>query len=183
MSHQHEWEPQEGIERAAYTLAADVLIGVGYAFLLVGAISTSGRSVTTGSGMAWGAAGFAVFVAAPSLGLPPEPPGGHAAELLSRQIWWLGTACATAAGLWLLLMQRKGLLRVAGVALLAVPHVIGAPRLTDAGVETHGELTRQFIWASLAANAALWAALGLAVGRLYPWSNRVAARSSLGARA
>ena len=183
MSPQHEWKPQDGIERAAYTLAADVLIGVGYAFLLVGAVSTSGRTLTTGSGMAWGAVGFVVFVAAPSLGLPPQPPGGHAAELLSRQVWWLGTACATAAGLWLLLMQRKGLLRVAGVALLAVPHVIGAPGLTDAGVETHGELTRQFIWASLAANAALWAALGLAVGRLYPRSNRVAARSSLGARA
>jgi len=95
VSHQHEWEPQEGIERAAYTLAADVLIGVGYAFLLVGAVSTSGRAITTGSGMAWGAAGFVVFVVAPSLGLPPEPPGGHAAELLSRQIWWLGAACAT----------------------------------------------------------------------------------------
>ena len=183
VSHQHEWEPREGIERAAYTLAADVLIGVGYAFLLVGAVGTSGRTITPLSGMAWGAAGFVVFVAAPSLGLPPEPPGGHAAELFSRQIWWLGTACATAAGLWLLLMQRSGWLRVAGVALLVVPHLIGAPRLTDASVETHGELTRQFIWASLTANAVLWAALGLAVGRLYPWSNRVAARSSFGARA
>jgi cobalt transporter subunit CbtA len=182
VSHQHEWEPRDGIERAAYTLAADVLIGVGYAFLLVGAVSTSGRAITTGSGMAWGAAGFVVFVVAPSLGLPPEPPGGHAAELLSRQIWWLGAACATAAGLWLLLMQRRGWLRVAGVALLVVPHVIGAPRLTDAGVETHGELIRQFMWASFAANAALWAALGLAVGQLYPWSTRVAARS-FGARA
>ena len=79
-------------------------------------------------------------------------------------------------------MQRRGWLRFAGVALLVVPHVIGAPRLTDAGVETHGELIRQFMWASFAANAALWAALGLAVGQLYPWSTRVAARS-FGARA
>jgi cobalt transporter subunit CbtA len=181
-SHQHAWEPEEGIERAAYTLAADVMIGVGYAFLLVGVVSVSGRNITTASGLAWGAAGFLVFVAAPSLGLPPEPPGGHSAELLLRQVWWLGTASATAAGLWLLFMQRNGWLRFAGVALLVVPHVIGAPRLTDAGVEVHGELTRQFIWASLTANAALWATLGLAVGRLYSWSNRLLAGSSLSAR-
>ena len=180
---EHEWEPGEGAERAAYTVAADVLIGVGYAFLLVGAISLSGRTVTPASGLAWGAAGFLVFVAAPSLGLPPEPPGGHAADLLSRQAWWLGTACATAAGLWLLLMQRRPWLRVVGAVLLAAPHVIGAPRLADAGIEDHAELARRFVWASLAANAALWATLGLAAGRFYPGLNRIPAGASLSARA
>lgn len=170
---EHAWEPAEGVERAAYTLAADVLIGVGYAFLLVGAIGVSGRAVTLRSGLAWGAAGFLVFVAAPSLGLPPEPPGGHPADLLARQVWWLGTACATAAGLWLAARRGQPWLRGTGVMLLAVPHLIGAPQPVAVSAGAHAALAVQFVWASLAANAALWATLGLAVGWLLPRLGRV----------
>ena len=179
--HEHEWEPEAGIERTAYTMTADVLIGVGYAFLLLGAVSLSGRTLNPLTGLAWGAAGFVVFVAAPALGLPPEPPGGHAADLLARQAWWLGTAAATAAGLWLLLMQDRRWLWLAGAMLLVLPHGIGAPQLAEA--EAPGELAAPFLWASLAANAALWAALGLAAGRLYPVFNRPSIGSAFGARA
>lgn len=178
----HGWEPEGGSKRTAYTLAADVLIGIGYALLLVGAISVSGRTVALASGLAWGAASFLVFAGAPSLGLPPELPGGHPADLLLRQAWWLGTAGATAVGLWLLVMQDRRWLRAAGVALLIVPHLIGAPQATGADTEAHAALSIRFVWASLTANAALWATLGLAVGWLFPWFNRIPLAPSLRAR-
>ena len=167
--HVHAWEPADGAERTAYTLAADELIGIGYAFLLVGAIGFSGRAVTPASGLAWGAAGFLVFAAAPALGLPPEPPGAVAAGLLARQAWWIGTAAATACGLWALALGRFPYRKLLGVALLALPHLIGAPKAVP-GPEApeQAALAIRFAWASLACNALLWAALGLAVGWLLP---------------
>ncbi len=161
-----EWEPAEGLERTAYTLGADLLLGIGFAFLLVGAISLSGRAVTPLAGLAWGAAGFLAFAAAPALGLPPEPPGMEAADLLLRQAWWLGAACATASGLWLMVMARPPWLRLAGAALLLAPHLIGAPQAPFGHAGEGAALARSFMWASLAATAALWAALGLAAGWL-----------------
>ena len=59
-------------------------------------------------------AGFAVFMLAPSLGLPPELPGMPAAELGPRQVWWLLTAAATAAGLALLAFRRTPVWAVGG---------------------------------------------------------------------
>jgi cobalt transporter subunit CbtA len=161
------WEPADGIERTAYTLAATVLIGIGYAFLLVGAIGLSGRAVTIRSGLAWGAAGFLAFFAAPSLGLPPEPPGAHAADLLLRQEWWLGTVAATCAGLWLLAFQNRVRARLVGLILLVIPHLVGAPHVAGS-IDEHPELSANFVWAALAANAALWLTLGLAVGTVLP---------------
>jgi len=161
-----DWEPAEGLERTAYTLCADILLGAGFAFLLVGAISLSGRAVTPLVGLTWGGAGFLAFAVAPALGLPPEPPGVEAADLLLRQGWWLGTACATAAGLWLLVTARQPWLRLAGVALLLAPHLIGVPQPPSAPDGEVAALARSFVWASLAATAALWATLGLAAGWL-----------------
>lgn len=162
----HEWEPAEGLERTAYTLGADLLLGVGFAFLLVGAISLSGRTVTPWAGLAWGGAGFLAFAVAPSLGLPPEPPGMEAAALLLRQAWWLGTACATAAGLWLLVMCRQPWHHLVGALALVAPHLIGAPQPPFVHVADAAGLARSFVWASLAATAALWGTLGLAAGWL-----------------
>lgn len=162
----HDWEPAEGLERTTYTLGADILLGVGFAFLLVGAICLSGRAVTLLAGLAWGAAGFLAFAAAPALGLPPEPPGMETADLLLRQGWWLGTALATAAGLWMLVLPRQPWLRLAGVALLLAPHLAGAPQPPFAPDGEAAVLARSFVWASLAATAALWATLGLAAGWL-----------------
>ena len=58
---QEEWEPGEGFERALYTLLADVLTGVGFAFLLVGAIHLHGRAIDWRQGVLWGLGGFAAF--------------------------------------------------------------------------------------------------------------------------
>lgn len=45
--------------------------------------------------------GFAAFALSPSLGLPPELPGMLAADLSDRQMWWVMSAAATVAGLFL----------------------------------------------------------------------------------
>ena len=119
-----------GIERAGYTLIADLLAGIGFALLLAGAVALArlrGYAIDARSGLLWGAAGFAVFALAPAIGLPPELPGMSAAELAARQQWWLLTAAATAAGLGLVIFARPAPLRVLGAVLLVLPHLIGAP--------------------------------------------------------
>ena len=54
VSESEEWAPADGIERGAYTLLADLLTSIGFAFVLVGAIALSGRDVDWRSGMVWG---------------------------------------------------------------------------------------------------------------------------------
>src|ERR1043166_10006915 len=89
-----EWEPAPGIERAFYTLMADLLAGIGFALLLAGAAALArsrGDAINARSGLLWGAAGFAVLALAPAIGLPPELPGMSAAGLAARQQWGLLT--------------------------------------------------------------------------------------------
>src|SRR3981189_105932 len=124
-----EWEPAPGIERVGYTVVADVLAGIGFALVLIGAVAIArlgGYAIDARRGLIWGAAGFVVFALAPAIGLPPELPGmagGGAAGLAARQQWWLLTAAATAGGLGLIIFARPAALRVAGVALIVVPHL------------------------------------------------------------
>jgi len=64
------WQPEAGFERAAYTVLADLVTGIGFALLLTGAIALAGlrgHGVDAGRGLLWGAAGFAVFTLAPAL--------------------------------------------------------------------------------------------------------------------
>ena len=173
---ENEWEPADGAERTLFTLGADVLVGIGYAFLLTGAIALRGRPISPASGLMWGLAGFAVFVAAPSIGLSPEPPGGHPGDLLARQIWWIGAAAATAAGLWLWTLRRPWLAALAALLMLA-PHLIGAPK--PLAPYEYEEVAYSFVLAVFASNAVLWVALGLVVGVALPF---LAERDGLGLR-
>jgi len=165
-----EWEPAPGIERAGYTVLADVLAGIGFALVLIGAVALArlgGYAIDARRGLAWGAAGFVVFALAPAIGLPPELPGMAAAGLAARQQWWLLTAAATAGGLGLLIFARPVALRVAGAALIALPHLIGAPAAPHASTGVPAELTAEFATASLAVAAAFWLLLGSVSGWLY----------------
>jgi cobalt transporter subunit CbtA len=166
-----EWEPQEGLGRLAYTLLANILVGVAYGlFLSVGIALRDAYSGTPSSamtGLAWGIAGFAVFQLAPSFGLPPELPGSSAAALLARQSWWLGTALATAAGLALIVFPRNGAWRLLGIVAIAAPHLIGAPQALPGGGPLPAELAAEFVAASLGTAALFWLVLGSGVGWLY----------------
>jgi cobalt transporter subunit CbtA len=161
------WEPSSGLERTAYTALADIVVGVGYALLLVGAFVLRGAPVDVSRGMAWGAAGYAVFSLAPALGLPPELPGSHAADLFARQEWWLGTVAATACGSALLAFSRSVLPKGAGALVLALPHLIGAPHPHEIGGPVPPELAAEFTAASLATSALFWLVLGALCGGIY----------------
>lgn len=169
------WAPAEGGERIGFTVLANVLTGVGFALLLSAAFALSGRAVDWRRGLLWGLAGFAVFALAPALGLPPDPPGVDAGPVLPRQLWWVGTAAATALGLGLLVFARPGVLKAAGVAALALPHAIGAPHVDVSGGATPEAVIDQFILASLATSGLFWLVLGGSAGWLYHRLGRAAA--------
>ncbi|MDT3236546.1 CbtA family protein [Pseudomonas syringae group genomosp. 3] len=145
-SHAHDeaaWEPEDGWQRVLSTTGGNLVVAVG----------------------------FAVFVLAPTLGLPPELPGTAAAELSQRQLWWIGTAASTAAGLALLVFGQNWRLKVLGAAILVVPHVIGAPQPLIHESLAPEALESQFRVASLLTNALFWVALGLISAWLFRRSN------------
>ena len=168
--HQHAaaagWEPQDGIERTAYTVLANVTTAIAFSLLLVAAFELRGGDVTWRTGLLWGLAGFVVFTLAPGLGLPPELPGTAAAPVAARKLWWLltATATATATGLGLLLLQRRPALILAGVVLLAAPHVYGAPQPSKYGSTAPEELAYQFRVVAMVTSFVFWTLLGAAAG-------------------
>ena len=167
--HEHgdEWEPANGFERTAYTVLANVSMAIGFGLFLAAAIVVSGRKVTWRSGLLWGVAGYLVFFVAPSLGLPPEVPGTVAAPLHARQLWWIMTAGLTAAGLGLGVYARHWTLKLLGLVLLVVPHLVGAPHPAAPGGAAPEELAQAFIHATALANGVFWLALGGLTGYFY----------------
>lgn len=175
LSHEHDargWAPADGIERTAYTALANVLTAVGFG-LLLGAAFALREPVDALRGLLWGAAGYAVFFLAPSLGLPPEIPGAAAAALEARQFWWLLTVGCTAAGLALIALQPRWPLKILGAAVLVLPHVGGAPQPGSHGGVAPQELAQSFVLATAIANAAFWLLLGALNGFFFRRFRRV----------
>jgi cobalt transporter subunit CbtA len=153
-----EWMPAFAASRTLYTVLANVLAATGFALLLASCYALTG-DVDVKRGVIWGLAGFAVFHLAPAFGLPPEPPGAASAPLFDRQMWWLLTAAGTAGGLALVVFARGYVAKLAGVALIALPHVVGAPApLGPPAVPA--ELAVSFAVGSLVTAALFWAVLG-----------------------
>jgi cobalt transporter subunit CbtA len=161
-SHDSEaWGPEDGWQRTLATGLSNLVVAIGFALMLAGLFTLRAPNKTW-QGLLWGFAGFATFCLAPAVGLPPEVPGTAAADLAQRQSWWIGTTLATATGLSLLAFAKHWPLRVAGLLLLALPHLIGAPQPEMHSSLAPEALGQQFILASLVTNALFWAALGLA---------------------
>jgi cobalt transporter subunit CbtA len=155
-------------KRFALTVFFTIGLAVGYGLLLTGAVAVSGRMISGPIGLLWGIGGFATFALAPSLGLAPELPGAAAADLLARQAWWIGCAVATASGLALLVFGSRGWAVTVGVALLAAPHLIGAPYPGGHAVgSAPPELAAEFAASSLVIAAVFWSLLGWTAGTLY----------------
>jgi len=161
------WEPADGLERTLYTAGGNILNATGFALLLAGAFSLRRTGVTWREGLLWGLAGFAAFTVAPGLGLPPNLPGMPAADLNDRQIWWVGTAAATLLGLGLIALVRAPLAVVAGIGVLLLPHVIGAPQIVDASTTMPEALSRQFVVAVTVTSFISWVLLGSLTGVFY----------------
>jgi len=165
------WEPRDGLERNAYTTAANVLTAIGFALVLAALLAirngTSRDNASWYEGLMWGLAGFAVFTIAPGLGLPPELPGEPAAPLLSRQIWWCLAALATAGGLGLIVFRRSLPASIAGLILILLPHLIGAPELEHVETNVPSSLSHQFVVAVTLTSLVFWSLLGGLTGVVF----------------
>jgi cobalt transporter subunit CbtA len=145
----------------------NILNGVGFGLLLASSLALRGKPAGISHGILWGIAGFAAFVLAPAAGLPPELPGAMKAPLEDRQIWWLFTAAATAAGIALLAFQVRPAWKGAGILLILLPHVVGAPRTTVYGGTVPAELAAGYVGVSIGAMAVFWVVLGGVAGWSY----------------
>ncbi|MEO5862417.1 MAG: CbtA family protein [Burkholderiales bacterium] len=164
------WKPKNSFERTFYTGVTTVLVAIGYA-LLLGACLSQMRTASWRTGLALGVAGFLVFQLAPALGLPPEPPGAPYADLVARQLWWVGTAIATASalGAWFYTRSNsKAIWIPVGIVLILLPHVIGVPQALERQVSiVPHELSQRFALAALITTAAFWLALGSIQGYVF----------------
>jgi cobalt transporter subunit CbtA len=157
------WAPSTARERLLATGVSNIVVSTGFALLLGAAISLRGATGWR-IGLVYGAAGYAVFFVAPSLGLPPELPGAESAPLREREVWWIATVIASSAGLGLMAFCKKPLLRILGLAMLIAPHAIGAPQPSvHVGIHS-AESANDFIRATYLANAAFWMSLGGLLG-------------------
>lgn len=116
--------------------------------------------------------GFATFALSPSLGLPPELPGMQAAELSHRQMWWVMTAAATVAGLFLASGVKSWLGRLAGLALMVAPHLLGAPQPPASVPVIPPDLAALYSARALGLSLIGWLALASLLFRLMPEDGR-----------
>lgn len=172
--HNHEVaeEGEDNFKRFTLAFAADFVVFVAWGLIMVAGFALAerfGRPVTLHAAFIWGIAGFAAVHILPGIGLAPELPGTPAAELVARQAWWVGTVIASIAGLALIgYSGAKPMLIAVGIAILAVPHLIGAPVLHDYAGVAPPELSGEYVARSYAVAFMAWAVLGLAAG--YFWN-------------
>lgn len=170
VAHGHDeevWQPADGIERTLYAMLANLLVGVATTLMLLGVMIIKGEPIDARRGALWGIFGFIAASLLPSLGLPPELPGSAAADISMRQLWWLSTAASSAAGLGLLAFGRNWPPRVAGVALLLAPHLVGAPEPPTLEAAYPAGMAGEFVVASLVVSLLLWSLSGLVGGWLH----------------
>lgn len=163
-------EASGGGWRGVLTVLTMVLTFCGFALVLVAGFALAERAGLTRlemrRGVLWGLAGFAAVQLMPAMGLPPELPGTDAAELGARQVWWLMTVAATAAGLALAAFGdwRMGL---AGLAVIALPHLVGAPMPEAHGGTAPPGLAGLFAARALGVGALTWLVLGGLAGHFW----------------
>jgi len=160
---QHDaWKPKEGMQRVFVTLIANAATGTAFALFLVVGLTFGTRQADLTKGLLLAGAGFAAFTLAPALGLPPELPGIPAADLTLRQLWWAATVASTLGGLACFAYIKPARFKSLGLALLAAPHIWGAPRLIPEGESLiPAALSAHFSASTMTVNAVFWALIGL----------------------
>lgn len=161
--------------RDGLSLIFTMLTYTGYALILVAVMSVAegrGARIDGRIGMIWGIAGFVTFHLAPAFTLAPEVPGVAAAEVSARQIWWFATVAAAGVALWLIAFARNWALQGLAVALLAAPHLIGAPEPDSFTGTVPPEIAALFAARALGVGLAAWVLLGAFAG--YFWQREAA---------
>ncbi|MGN8200257.1 CbtA family protein [Salinisphaera sp. RV14] len=171
----HAWAPADGAPRMLFTIAADIGVAMGFALLLMVAMSVAtlarGTPLGPAPGALWGLSGFAAVFVAPALGLSPEVPGTLAAALTDRQLWWAATVAVVIVALAMAVFA-PGWKKLPALVLMPLPYLFGAPEPAGSAYAGHGpaataaleQIHQQFIWASGATNLVLWLVLGTACG-------------------
>jgi cobalt transporter subunit CbtA len=175
---EHEWKPQDGLQRTAFTSLVTIGTAIGFAALLLAGMIAANEQIDQRRALAWAVCGFLAFGLAPAMGLAPELPGAAAAELQQRQLWWLLTAVVTAGALFVFLRVEASWARALAVLALLLPHLIGAPHPAAPESKVPAEIAAHFAALSLAIQAALWLVTGFAVGVLWPWATRRSAATA-----
>ena len=172
--HDHDpnaWAPGDGFERTFYSVVSDVMIAIGFAFLLVAASLLTGIAITPTNGALWGLVAFAIFSLSPAAGLPPELPGMPAADLVGRQIWWWACVSAGVIGVGLIALKPKPLFILIAVALIAAPHLIGAPQPVSHESSVPAYMIQTYVANALFILAVTWVVVGAALGLILKSQN------------
>ena len=150
--------------RDGLSLLFSMIIYIGYAFLLISAMTlrlqTSDDRITFHQGIVWGIIGYIAVHLAPDISLPPEVPGVAAAEVQSRQIWWFTTVFLTVIGIWLIAFKPKIKYFFIGSALIIAPHIFGAPEPNMFTGPAPTEIGALFASRALGIGLVSWAILG-----------------------
>jgi cobalt transporter subunit CbtA len=154
------WKPEEGWQRTISTTTASLLAGAGFALLMVGVSMLTHFPITKHNGLIWGMCGFCAVSLAPSIGMPPELPGMPAADLHTRQIWWVATILLTGAAIYLWIKAKDHWWRVAAIIFAAAPQFFAPLNAAKAEGNLPASLAAEFASSSLAANLVLWLAIG-----------------------
>ncbi|HVG49165.1 MAG TPA: CbtA family protein [Rubellimicrobium sp.] len=157
------------LDRALGTVAMTLVAYMGFGLVLgagMAAASRQGHRLDARTGLLWGLAGFAAVQLAPAVGLPPELPGMEGASLVARQSWWVLCVGSTALGLAALAFGRTLSWLALAVALVLLPHLLGAPQPPGRESLVPPELAAAFATRSLGVAALSWAALGSLAGVL-----------------
>lgn len=156
------------------TLSMNLVTYTGFALIMIAGFAMAERAgagrIDARRGVVWGLAGFLAVQLAPAFGLPPELPGTIGAELAARQVWWLGCVAATLAGIIAFAFGRGPWAVAAGLALVAAPHLYGAPMIDTYFGVAPPELAAHFATRSLGVAAVSWMLLGLIAGAV--WSRQ-----------
>jgi cobalt transporter subunit CbtA len=160
------WAPETALKRTLATTFANLLTGIGFALLLAAGLALTGGAGWH-RGLLWGLGGYAAVVLAPSISLPPSVPGMPEAPLEARQLWWLATVVATAAGLFLLIRLRVWYGALLGALCLVLPHLLGAPMPVVEEGPVPAAIVDGFRSATQTTNLVFWLVLGTATGFLF----------------
>lgn len=146
--------------RHLVTAVMTIALNVGFALILLAGFFARDTRPSLREGMVWGVCGFVAFMAAPAAGLAPELPGMAAADLEARQLWWAATVAMAAGAMWLIAFVRAPWALPLAIALLAVPHIVGAPHPEGHVGPAPPELGAEFAARVLAVGLASWVVLG-----------------------
>ena len=164
-AHEHDEELGPlGMSRLGGTMLANLVTYSGFALLLMGVSTVLAQRITLANFVGWGACGWLAVHFLPAVGLPPELPGFPAAELQSRQIWWVATVIMSGAGLGLLALKDGVAFKLGGFALIALPHVFGAPQPINIATTVPALYAAEYSVAALTASLISWLVLAFGLG-------------------